>query len=47
MRIDGGRALVQTSEPEMGEMVRRRTQITYELKSRGLDCDLDLEPYKG
>ena len=47
VRIDGGRALVQTSEPEMGEMVRRRTQITYELRSRGLDCDLDLEPYKG
>ena len=47
IRIDGNRALVQTDESELPEMVRRRTQITYELKSRGLDCDLDLEPYKG
>ena len=47
VRIDGNRALVQTDESELPEMVRRRTQITYELKSRGLDCDLDLEPYKG
>ena len=47
VRIDGSRALVQTDESELPEMVRHRTQITYELKSRGLDCDLDLEPYKG
>ena len=47
IRIDGNRALVQTDESGLPEMVRRRTQITYELKSRGLDCDLDLEPYKG
>ena len=47
VRINGDRALVQTDESELGEMVRRRTQITYELKSRGLDCDLDLNAYKG
>ena len=47
IRIDGDRALVQTDESELPEMIRRRTQITYELRSRGLDCDLDLEPYKG
>ena len=47
IRINGDRALVQTDESELPEMVRRRTQITYELKSRGLDCDLDLKPYKG
>lgn len=47
VRIDGKKALVQTDESELPEMVRRRTQITYELRSRGLDCDLSLEPYKG
>ena len=47
IRIDGDRALVQTDESELPEMIRHRTQITYELRSRGLDCDLDLEPYKG
>ena len=47
IRIDGNTALVQTDASELPEMVRKRTQITYELKSRGLDCDLDLEPYKG
>lgn len=46
IRIDGNRALVQTDVSEIPEMVRYRTQITYELKSRGLDCDLDLEGYR-
>jgi len=46
VRINGERALVQTDESELGEMVRRRTQITYELKARGLDCDLDLNAYR-
>ena len=47
IRIDGNRALVQTDEKELPNMIRFRTQITYELKSRGLDCDLDLNAYKG
>lgn len=47
IRINGNRAMVQTDVSEIPEMVRYRTQITYELKSRGLDCDLDLEGYKG
>ena len=47
IRIDGNRALVQTDEEELNDMIRFRTQITYELKSRGLDCDLDLNAYKG
>ena len=46
IRINGNRAMVQTDVSEIPEMVRYRTQITYELKSRGLDCDLDLEGYK-
>ena len=46
IRINGNRALVQTDVSEIPEMVRYRTQITYELKSRGLDCDLDLEGYR-
>lgn len=46
VRINGRRAMVQTDESELGELVRHRTQITYELKSRGLDCDLDLNGYK-
>ncbi len=47
IRINGNRAMVQTDVSEIPEMVRYRTQITYELKSRGLDCDLDLEGYEG
>ena len=46
VRIHGDRALVQTDGSELDEMIRRRTQITYELKSRGLDCDLDLRAYE-
>ena len=46
IRINGNRAMVQTDVSEIPEMVRYRTQITYELKSRGLDCDLDLEGYE-
>ena len=47
VRIDGGRATVTTDIAEIDEMVRHMTQINYELKSRGLECDLDLEGYKG
>ena len=47
IRIDGGRATVSTDISETGEMVRNITKINYELKSRGLECDLDLSGYKG
>ena len=45
VRIKGDRATVTTDISEMDQLVRFRTQITYELKSRGLDCDLDLKGY--
>ena len=47
VRINGDRAVVSTDISETGEMVRHMTKINYELKSRGLECDLDLEGYKG
>ena len=47
VRIDGNRATVSTDVSETGEMVRYMTKINYELRSRGLECDLDLHGYKG
>ena len=47
VRIDGNKATVSTDKSETGDMVRFMTKINYELKSRGLECDLDLEGYKG
>ena len=47
VRIDGDRATVSTDVSETGDMVRYITKINYELKSRGLECDLDLNGYKG
>ena len=47
VRIDGNRATVSTDVSETGDMVRYITKINYELKSRGLECDLDLDGYKG
>ena len=47
VRIDGDRATVSTDISETGDMVRYMTKINYELKSRGLECDLDLNGYKG
>ena len=47
VRIDGNKATVSTDISETSEMVRQITKINYELKSRGLECDLDLNGYKG
>ena len=47
VRIYGGRATVTTDISETGEMMRHLTKINYELRSRGLECDPDLEGYKG
>ena len=47
VRIDGNKATVSTDVSETGDMVRYFTKINYELKSRGLECDLDLNGYKG
>ena len=46
VRIDGSRATVSTDISETGDMVRYMTKINYELKSRGLECDLDLNGYR-
>ena len=46
IRYNGNIATVTTDPSEMGEMFRLRTQISYELKSRGLECALDTEGYK-
>ena len=47
IRYDGNIATVSTDPSEMGEMYRLRTQISYELKARGMECHLDIEGYKG
>ena len=46
IRFRDGIATVYTDEPEIDEMIRHRTQIEYELKSRGMDFDLSMEGYR-
>lgn len=46
IRYNGKDCMVTTDRSEMDEMVRHITQITYELKSRGLQCDFDPKEYE-
>lgn len=46
IRYNGSDCMVTTDRSEIHEMVRHITQITYELKSRGLRCDFDPKGYE-